>query len=91
MQDLRDAVVSKHGELADHWTTSSREDRVRKRWRGGIERSPGLCDQDLRAFPEAYLSSFELKLVAKRRERLDDHLNEVKSCTVTVVSSLKLR
>ena len=48
VQDLRDAVVCEHGELAD----AAREERVwiAVGWRG--EGRPGLGDQDLGAFPE---------------------------------------
>ena len=48
VQDLRDAVVCEHRELAD----AAREERVwiAVGWRG--EGCPGLGDQDLGAFPE---------------------------------------
>lgn len=89
MQDLRDPVVSKHSELADHWTSFSGKDGVWKGWRGGVKCSPSFGDEDLGALPEAHLCPLVLELVAERGERLDDHFNQIEGRTVSVVSSLE--
>lgn len=73
VEDLRDAVVREHGQLAD----AVREERVWIGVGGRREGCPSLGYHDLGTFPEEDLASFEPKLIPEGRERICHHLSEL--------------
>lgn len=55
-----------------------------------IECSPCFGDEDLSSFPNTHFPTLEDVLVAEGWESLDNHLDEVQSRSLSMVSSLKL-
>ena len=67
MQHLRNTIVREHGQCLDV---------IKLSVRGAVERSPQVCNEDLRAFVEVYGLGVEGVSVGKCRDVLDEEIYE---------------